>query len=119
MAKVRGEKTYRRLGCEQAICRKFGGISFKEVSKLCEKEARRLGKDITFHDTAVQQFVSGNRDFSMKRLEILGSLLGVHNLMELNEVYVAPERRGCGELWKGSMGSTAKDYEIDTSNLYR
>lgn len=115
-----GKTQKRRLGCEQAIFRKWGNITFKEVTAICEKEARRLGRDdITFSPLTIQQYVGAQRRLSMKRLEILASLLGVTNYQELDEVFEAPSQRGVGKNWVGEHGSIAKDYEIDISNMYR
>lgn len=101
----------RRLGCEAAIYRK-GFNNFREVSEACNIHAKKCESDVTFNRHCIQQYVGTQTNLSMRRLKILAEVLGVSNLRELDEVFVAPKYRGEGQYWLGEEGNRIKDLDM-------
>lgn len=46
---------------------------------------------------------------SFKRLKVIADLLGVKNIMELEERFTEPDVAGVGGLWIGEFGSVVRD----------
>ena len=107
----------RRLVCEKAIDNK-GFTTFKEVSEACEAYARKHGEDVTFNERAIQSYVAVNTNLSMKRLRILAAVLGVRDLLDLDEIYDPPVPRGVGKNWVGrNTGTVVKDYDASAIKI--
>lgn len=107
----------RRLGAEQAIYRKFN--NFRDCADACNVLAEKKGVDITFNRLSIQQFVGCQTNLSMKRLTILAELLGITNYRELNEIFVAPRNRGCGDWWLSEdSGNRVKDIDMSMVNRF-
>lgn len=100
----------RRLGLEQAIYRKFNSI--EECDTACRIYAIQHNKDVTFSKYLLTKYLSGNINFSLKRMFILGKVLGVKDLEEIDEVYTAPRHRGYGYDWIGDNGHRIKDINL-------
>lgn len=109
-------KERRRLGAEQAILRRFK--TFTDCNNACIEYARRHNIDTSFNDGSVARYVSAYVNFSVKRLSILASILGVTNYKELDEIFTAPEHRGVGYEWVGEFGNKAKDIKIDDPHFF-
>lgn len=105
----------RRLIAEQALMLK-GFKTFRECSKACEALARSKGLDLTFSPNTIQHYITCHCNLSVKRLSILAELVGVKNIMALDERFTPPRVRGVGDYWVGDNGSRVKD--IDTTEVY-
>ena len=102
---IPGQK--RRLAAEQAIYNRFP--NFKECGKACNAYCKARMLNITFNDMAVHQYVGCKTNFSVPRLKILAAVLGVTDLVQLDEVFVAPNHRGEGLPWVGESGRKVPD----------
>lgn len=100
----------RRLACEQAIYRRFNNM--EECIQACRRYADAHNLDIGFSKHSVRQYVGAYTNFSMKRLTVLAAVLGVTNLIEIDEVFTAPKYRGEGLEWIGERGHRVKDFDL-------
>lgn len=100
----------RRLAAEQAVYRKFN--NFGECAEACDNLAIKLGVNATFNRLSIQHYIGCQTNLSMKRLKILAEVLGITNYREMDEVFVAPKRRGEGDWWLGSDGNRIKDLDM-------
>jgi hypothetical protein len=107
----------RRLAAEQAIYRR-GFNNFREVADACNEFAKKCESSVTFNRLAVQQYVGCQTNLSMKRLKLLAEMLGITNYQELDEIFTAPVRRGCGEYWLGESGNKIKDLDMSMMDRF-
>lgn len=105
----------RRLAAEQAIYMRYN--SFADCAKACQELSDKKALGVTFNTLSIQQYVGCQTNLSMKRLKILAELLNITNYAEMDDVYVAPLRRGFGDYWVSARGNKVKD--IDMSALIR
>lgn len=116
MGRLSSSTRPRRLACEKAIQRR-GFKTYEEVAKACEKQARKVGKEVTFSRFSIQNYVSCYHDLSLKRIEILADLLGVSNYKELNEIYEPPKVLDVGDYWQGNQGTRIQDIDSRETKL--
>lgn len=102
---VPGQK--RRLAAEQAIYNRFA--NFKQCNEACNAYCKARMIDISFNPMSVHQYVGCKTNFSMPRLKILAAVLGINDLIQLDEIFVAPNHRGEGLPWIGENGRKVPD----------
>lgn len=110
------KKKQMRLGCLQAFELR-GFRTYKDMAKACEKHAMKMGLDLTFNDRAIQNYIHCYSNMSFKRLKVVADLLGVKNIMELEERFTEPDEAGVGGLWLGEFGSVVRDKVLNYTYL--
>lgn len=103
---------YRRLTCEATIYSR-GYDNFHEVAKACEIWSARYGEPITFNKLSIQHYIACVVDMSFRRMKILAELLGVRDLVAMDEKFKEPETLNVGLEWIGEYGTRVRDINMN------
>lgn len=107
---------HRRLGCEQAVYRKFK--SMQDCSRTCNQYCLVAGIKQHWDDGCVARYVAGTINISTRRLHVLQTVLGVRDTKTIDEIFIAPHLRGEGLDWVGQFGTRVADLKIHKDNRW-